>query len=128
MKAEILVSLRTYSLSQKKALVKWHTILYELPLYVPDNYEVRVVEAELKDVPLEKAIHEFNLQWNCINDIRNVVHKSFNDRHGLVDIAVFADELHVAFIVDGYKISHKSLVVNIRSIELLKEKLLDYAT
>ena len=128
MNAEILVSLRTYSLSQKKALVKWHTIPYELPLYVPDNYEMRVVEAELKDVPLEKEFNEFSLQWNCINDIRNAVHKSFNDRHGLVDIAVFVNELHIVFVIDGYDMLHRPPVVNIRSIELLKEKLLSYAT
>lgn len=118
----LLISKKTYSLSNKAPITKWIKKSYEIDnLKVPKDFELRFVNANLEMKSLSQAFPEFEFSWNTRSNIRNIARKKCSEKNGLTDIAWYSDKMQLAFIIQ----SHKQFpnIVHVQSEDELKRML-----
>lgn len=120
----LLVSRRTYSLSQKKACIEWKTTPYNTNgtrLQYPKDFEIRLVKAATAGKSLKEEFKELNIDWSFSNDIKTRA-RELIDNAGLTDIALYIECLGLAIIVEAHSMSPN--IIEVDSLDSLKKAIM----
>ena len=117
----LVVSRKTYSLSNRKYIVKWETTQLDnkkLKFKYPDNAEIRIVEADIANRSLKKEFNELSIDWGVSTYIENSAKQLVNT--GLTDILLYIGCLHLAIVFRSHSYNYQTIIIEAESLEALK--------
>ena len=124
MDGTLLISKRTYSLSKKAPITEWIELPFNISsIKMPKDFEIRLVNANLKMKSLYTEFPELILSWRDHDQINTLVKKYIPFYDGLTDVVWYCNSLKLAFIQSAHRDSNK--LENLLSINAVKEFLIN---
>lgn len=120
----LLVSNRTYSLSEKADVTKWFKKAYSRnSMKIPRDFELRCMNADLEMRSLSTEFSELAISWTEKCDIIENAERAcgFRRKRGLTDIAWYSHSLKLAFVLESHR--HTASIFRADSVEEVIEKL-----
>ena len=126
----LLVSRKAYSFAKMAPVVEWQEFPCTIEsIHMPKDIDVRMVEADLKDISLCTEFPELNIRWDEENKlIRLAEDKFFSSsplyaKHSALDIVVFIQEAKIAIVLQGCNIMKQKKMFKADSIQSIKDTL-----